>query len=246
MTLYIIGIGLCDEKDITIKGLERVKKSSTVYLETYTSKLQIGIERLEKFYGKKIIPADREIVEKRAEETILKDAATKETAFLVIGDPFSATTHIDIYTRAKDAGIKVEIINNASVLTAIGITGLELYKFGKVTSIPFENKNVKTPYEVYQMNQKNGLHTLFLLDLRPEEDKFMTVNEAIDYLISIGLTKETLCIGCAGLGSKEYELKAANTSELLKKRFTKFPQCLIIPGKLHFVEEEMIERYKIS
>jgi diphthine synthase len=40
MTLYMIGLGLADEKDITIKGLEAVKKCDVVYLENYTSKLQ--------------------------------------------------------------------------------------------------------------------------------------------------------------------------------------------------------------
>ena len=39
MTLYFIGIGLCDEKDISVKGLEIVKKADVVYLENYTSVL---------------------------------------------------------------------------------------------------------------------------------------------------------------------------------------------------------------
>lgn len=35
--LYLIGLGLCDPSDITVKGLEAVKKASRVYLEAYTS-----------------------------------------------------------------------------------------------------------------------------------------------------------------------------------------------------------------
>ncbi len=34
---YLIGIGLYDEKDITVKGLEIVKRVDKVYLEHYTS-----------------------------------------------------------------------------------------------------------------------------------------------------------------------------------------------------------------
>ena len=49
--LYIIGIGLSDEKDISVKGLEAVKKCSKVYLESYTSLLQCSLEDLEKFYN---------------------------------------------------------------------------------------------------------------------------------------------------------------------------------------------------
>ena len=77
--LYLIGIGLNDEKDISVKGLEAVKKCEAVYLESYTSKLACSVQDMEKLYGKSIILADRELVEKRAEQTILKDAKTKET-----------------------------------------------------------------------------------------------------------------------------------------------------------------------
>lgn len=44
--LYVIGLGLSDETDITVKGLEAVKKSERIYLEAYTSILTIGKERL--------------------------------------------------------------------------------------------------------------------------------------------------------------------------------------------------------
>ena len=101
--LYLIGIGLRDEKDISLKGLEAVKKADVVYLENYTSKLSCSVEDLEKLYGKKIITANRELVEQKAEEAILKNAQTKNVAFLVIGDVFGATTHVDLMLRAKKA-----------------------------------------------------------------------------------------------------------------------------------------------
>lgn len=46
MVLYLIGLGLADEKDITVKGLEAVRKSSRVYLEAYTSILMVDKEKL--------------------------------------------------------------------------------------------------------------------------------------------------------------------------------------------------------
>ena len=70
MTLNLIGLGLNDEKDITLKGLELVKKADFVYLENYTSKLNCNLSYLEKLYGKKIILADRKLVEMDAEKTI--------------------------------------------------------------------------------------------------------------------------------------------------------------------------------
>lgn len=99
MTLYLIGIGLNDEKDITLKGLEAVKKCELVFLENYTSKLQCSVSDLEKLYGKKIILADREMVEKNSDKIIDEK---KDTALLVVGDPMGATTHIDIMMRARE------------------------------------------------------------------------------------------------------------------------------------------------
>lgn len=39
--LYLVGLGLADEKDITVKGLEIVKKADRVYLEAYTAVLLV-------------------------------------------------------------------------------------------------------------------------------------------------------------------------------------------------------------
>ncbi|MBW2978344.1 diphthine synthase [Candidatus Woesearchaeota archaeon] len=243
MTLYFIGIGLNDEKDITVKGLSIVKKCDFVYLESYTSILQISISKLEEYYGKKIILANRELVEKKAEETILKNAKDKEVAFLVIGDPMCATTHTDLLLRAKKAGIKTSVVHNTSIINAIGITGLEVYKFGKVTSIPFENSNVKAPYEVLERNLKNDLHTLFLLDLNPEESRFLTIKEATEYLIKQGMPEEHLCVGCARIGAEDFFIKKGKASEIKEIDFGKPPYCLVVPAKLHFIEEEALGRF---
>ena len=44
--LYIVGLGLGDHEDITLKGLNAVKRSTKVFLEHYTSILTIGKEKL--------------------------------------------------------------------------------------------------------------------------------------------------------------------------------------------------------
>lgn len=235
MTLYFIGIGLNDEKDISLKGLEIIKKCSKIYLESYTSLLQVNVSKLEELYGKKIILADRELVEKNSDEILSSDAA-----FLVIGDALSATTHIDLMQRAKEKKIDVEIIHNASVLTAVAVTGLQLYKFGKTTSIPFHD--AITPCKIIKENQSIGAHTLCLLDLDLINKKFLTISEAIDK-IKEGITEETLLIGCARLGSKDFFIKKGTASELKEIDFGSAPYCLIVPGNLHFMEEEMLQTY---
>ncbi|MBS3139706.1 diphthine synthase [Candidatus Woesearchaeota archaeon] len=250
MALYLIGLGLADEKDISVKGLEIVKSCDLIYLESYTSLLQRSKECLEQFYGKKVFLAAREFTEQKTKK-IINEAKTKTVAFLIVGDPFSATTHIELFRQAKENNVEVKIINNASILTAVGITGLQLYKFGKITSIPFDNPNLETPYLVLKENLSLGLHTLFLLDLKPEENRFMAANEAIKILENIELKKkekiitdDTLVVGCARLGSDDYLIKAGRLSEIKQQDFGKAPHCLIIPGKLHFMEEELLDLYK--
>ncbi len=246
MVLYIIGIGLDNEKDITLKGLEAVKSCKFVYLESYTSKLNCDIESLERLYGKRIVPVNRGLVENNSDE-ILEKAKQDNVAFLVAGDAFSATTHTDLKMQAISKKIPVKIIHNASILTAVGDSGLELYKFGKTTSIPFDNDNITTPYEVLGMNLKMGLHTLFLLDIDAENAKFMQVREALDYLLKTernekkGLVSTgTLCIGCGKVGAVDAKIKAGAVNHILQENFPGL-QCLIIPGKLHFIEEEALK-----
>ncbi|MBI4151668.1 diphthine synthase [Candidatus Woesearchaeota archaeon] len=252
MTFYIIGIGLGTEKDITVRGLEAVRRCDTIYFEKYTSLLQCSMSDVEQFYGKKIIPADRVLSEQGA-DGLIAEAKTKNVAFVVVGDPFSATTHIELFRQALHNGIPVEIINNASVLTAVGITGLQLYKFGKTTSIPFleDHPHLETPYEVIFENQQRGLHTLCLLDLQPEKQRFMTIPHALEILERIEERKHTkminddlLVVGCARLGSSDFCVKAGALREMKHVDFGKPPQCLIIPGKLHFSEEEMLAFFR--
>jgi len=239
--LYIIGIGLGDEKDITLKGLESIKKCDFVYLENYTSKLtNAKIADLERLYGKKIIPADRSLIENSNE--LLQKSKKNNAAFLVIGDPFGATTHVNLLLEAKKQNIEVKIIHNTSILNAIGEVGLELYKLGHVTSIPFHNKDIKTAIKVFNKNYKNDMHTLFLLDLDPINNRYMTVKEAIDYLLRNNINKNILAVGCSAIGSDEPEIKADKLENLKDYDFKKYPQCLIIPAKkLHFIEEEALK-----
>ena len=253
MTLYLIGLGLGNEKDISVKGLEIVKRCDLVYLENYTSLLQCSNHELAKFYNREIILADRKTTE-NGDEKIVEEARNQEVAFLVIGDPFSATTHVDLLKLAKEKNVDVKVLNNASVLTAVGITGLQLYKFGKTTSIPFldDFPQLETPYHVIKQNRESGMHTLCLLDIKSDQNRFMTVSQAIEVLEDIeqrlgeGLVKDDLfVIGCSRLGTDKAIIKAGKLKKIKEIDYGDAPHCLIIPGNMHFVEEEMINNYII-
>lgn len=167
MVLFLIGLGLGDEKDITVRGLECVKSCKMLYLEYYTSVLGINKDKLEEFYGVPIIVADREMVESQAEQ-IYKEAGESNIGFLVVGDPLCATTHVDLILRAKCLGIKVEVIHNTSVMGAVASCGLPLYQYGYTVSIPFFEENWKPSsfYERIKYNQAGGMHTLCLVDIK--------------------------------------------------------------------------------
>ena len=152
---------------------------------------------LEKFYDKKIILADRTFVEEGDE--IITNAKKDDVAFLVIGDVFSATTHIHLFKQAIQDKIKVKVINNVSILTAVGITGLELYKFGKTTSMPnwVEHTNKPTSFVNYiKQNQSIDAHTLILTDIGLE------IKDAIEQLQesakNIKLPEKIIAISNAG------------------------------------------------
>lgn len=271
---YVIGLGLGNEKDITVKGLEIIRKCDRVYLEAYTSILTVGKETLEKFYERPILIADRELVENESEE-ILSNADKEDVAFLVVGDPFGATTHTDLVLRAREKGIKTEIVHNASILNAIGCCGLQLYSYGEVVSIPYwtETWQPDSFYEKIVENRKRGLHTLCLLDIKVKEPtldsilkkkkeymapKFMSVAEAANQLIQIIERKKnesnrsnfdegSLVIGLARIGSEDQKVLACDLSEMRDVQLGAPLHSLVIPAeKLHPLETEFLEQFTIK
>ncbi|QRV98193.1 tetrapyrrole (Corrin/Porphyrin) methylases [Ceratobasidium sp. AG-Ba] len=169
---YVIGLGLCDEKDITVRGLEVCISAllGAEIVSTYTSILLVDKERLEEFYGKPIITAYRETVETESDE-ILRNAREEDVALLVVGDPFGATTHTDMLIRARELSIPTTVIHNASIMNAVGACGLQLYNFGQAVSLPFYTDSWKPDswYDRVVENVEKGMHTLVLLDIKVRE-----------------------------------------------------------------------------
>lgn len=201
--LYLIGLGLSDPEDISVKGLNIVKNVAEVYLEHYTSILGCDITELEKFYGRSIKLVDREMMEEGCQEIFnIAKQNPAGVAVLVVGDPLNATTHSDLILRAVSQNISYQVIHNASILNAVACCGLQIYSFGPAISIPFWTDTWK-PDSFYNKiidNLKNGFHTLCLLDIKVKEPnldllargikkmeppRFMTVNQAAEQLLEI-------------------------------------------------------------
>jgi len=249
--LYLIGLGLFDEKDLTLRGLEQLKESDYVYAELYTSFFHGDLQRLEALCGKKITVLKRADLEEHPEDTVLKHAGEKTVSLLVAGDPMVATTHVDLALRARAKGAAVKVIHSSSVYSAVAETGLQIYKFGKTTSVVYPEKSYfpESPYDALKENRERGLHTLCLLDVKAEEDRYMTVAEAVGILFEIEkkrrqgvFTGDTLCVGVSRLGGDTL-IKAGKAQDVLNADFGKPPHALIVPGKLHYLEEEALKAF---
>lgn len=59
--LYLVGLGLADETDITVRGLEIVKKADRVYLEAYTSILLVDTEKLVRWLTSELVSSFLEV-----------------------------------------------------------------------------------------------------------------------------------------------------------------------------------------
>ncbi|KAM7541707.1 hypothetical protein Aperf_G00000010237 [Anoplocephala perfoliata] len=157
--LYLIGLGLSKIEDITVFGLDLVKKCDHVYVDAYTSVLTHGVERISKFCGVEVKSADREFTESE-NNSMISLAKTSNVAFLVVGDPLCATTHTGTSCNTF-----------IGIMTAVACCGLQLYRMGETVSIPLwvEYYYPESFYSKIAANFVRGLHTLCLLDIKMKE-----------------------------------------------------------------------------
>ncbi|NIM47458.1 MAG: diphthine synthase [Candidatus Aenigmarchaeota archaeon] len=235
--LYLIGLGLNDENDLTLKAIEIAKKCEC-FIELYTSVWKGSLDNLKEIIKKDIKILNRADLEENL-ELFIEKTKENDVALFVPGDPLAATTHIDIVYEAKRKKIPVKIIHNASIFSAIGEAGLQLYKYGKVATIPLSGK-IKNVKDALKRNKRLGLHTLLLLDIDLENNIFMKVADAIKILLKKKVIKETdqiIAFSNAGGDSKLFYDSARG----FKMKHIESPAVLIIPGRLHFREKDFLE-----
>ena len=212
------------------------------------------------------------MVESSSDE-ILRDADTKDVAFLVVGDPFSATTHTDLALRCRqhEPQITTRTLPNASILTAVGATGLSLYNFGQTVSMVFFTESWK-PSSFYDRMAENvslGLHTLVLLDIKVKEPdlqalargkivyekpRFMTVARCASQMLEVeeerqqGICgKEALAVGVARLGSEDQMIVAGTLEELSSADLGRPLHSLVLCGKkMHEMEWEYVREFAVN
>jgi diphthine synthase len=246
--LYLIGAGLHSYKDLSLKSIGILKKCDKIYYENYTSLQQVSIKELENFLNKEIIICDREIIE--TDNRFFEESKDLNVAILVSGTPMFATTHIDLILKSKENNIEVEIVHNASILNVYGCLGLYSYHYGKTVSIPYFTDTWK-PTSFYLnicSNMKNQLHTLCLLDIKVDEQRFMTVNEALKQILYSEeqhqekcITSKTKVFAICRFGCPDQLIDYDSIENLITKDFGKPLHSIVIPSKLDVVEGETVD-----
>jgi len=235
--LYIIGLGL-NVKGISLEGLEIVKKCKKIYLESYTVEFPYSVKELGKVIGKSVDVFGRGDVES---EKLVNEGKKKDVCLLVYGSPLFATTHMTLINDCKKAKVKIKVIYASSVFDAIAESGLQLYKFGKISSMPKWDKNFEPMsfLDYVIENLKINAHSLILVDIG------LKFEDALNELVESALVKKLKLdriLVCSQLGvNGKFYYGSIND---LKGKKIKAPFCFVIPSKMHFAEEEVVSCFE--
>ncbi|ELY93353.1 diphthine synthase [Natrialba hulunbeirensis JCM 10989] len=247
--LTFIGLGLYDDRSITVEGQEALRTADRVYAEFYTSKL-IGatVEELESAHDIEIEVRDRAGVEQHPEE-MLDAAESEDVAFLTAGDTMISTTHVDLRLRAHDRGIDTHVIHGVTAQTATSsLTGLQNYRFGKATTLPFPYAHgadglPASVTDTIDENRADGLHTVVYLDIkvgheRADEDEYMTADVGAELLAEA--YPDLVGVVVARAGSPEPLVEAGTMTELADREFGEPLHLLVVPGECHLLEADAL------
>ena len=246
--LCFAGLGLNGVESITLEVQKILKNADLVYLEEFTSPISnTERKKLEKIVKGEFKIAKRWLVEDGKE--ILKNSKKKKVVLLTYGDPFIATTHIELRTRAIQEKIKTVAFHAASSITAlVGECGLHYYKIGRIVTIMNDIKSMTTPYYVTYANALEGNHTVFLLEYNQDEKFFHKPSNAFSDLLTTEkeqkrkiISPSTFAIVASRIGFKNQKIIAGKISNLIKQNFGKPPHSIIIPGRLHFTESDAVK-----
>ena len=245
--LWFVGLGISGLGSISLDAQNILKKADIVYLEQFTSIIpKSDITKLKKLVKGEFKAVKRWMVEDGQE--ILKNAKKKNVVLLSYGDPYIATTHIELRTRAIQEKIKTNTIHASSALTAlVGECGLHYYKIGKVVTIMKEIQSTSAYYAIYG-NLLSGDHTILLLEYNQDADFFLDPKDALSNLLATEkeqtrnvLSQNIFAIVASRIGLKDQTITAGKISSLIKIDFGKPPHTIIIPGSLHFTESDALK-----
>lgn len=247
--LYFAGIGISGANSISIELKDLLASCDIAYLEQFTS--PISDEELEKIREMTLRGefkiAKRWFVEDGNE--ILQKAKEKIVVLLSYGDPFIATTHIELRTRAIQEKINTKSIHGASAITAmVGECGLHYYKVGRITTIMEEERLLSNQYYILYKNLIEGNHTILLLEYNQDSGFFLSPHKALEKMIETEraekrkvITNDSFVIVASRIGFEDQAITAGKISSMMDHDFGAPPHTIVVPGRLHFTEVDAIK-----
>ncbi|MGH0167601.1 UNVERIFIED_CONTAM: hypothetical protein FKN15_053091 [Acipenser sinensis] len=183
------------------------------------------------------------------DDEILKDADVADVAFLVVGDPFGATTHSDLVLRAVKAGISYRVIHNASIMNAVGCCGLQVLYGDTVVCTAWIARDIKV--------KEQSVENLIKGRKIYEPPRYMSVNQASEQLLEIiqnrrgqseelALSEDTICVGLSRVGAEDQKILAGPLKEMASVELGSPLHSLIISGHLHPLEIDMLKLFAVS
>jgi diphthine synthase len=174
--------------------------------------------------------------------------------------------------RARELSIPTRSIPNASILTSIGTTGLQLYNFGQTVSMVFFLDNWKPAsfYDRVAENARIGLHTLVLLDIKVKEQslenmargrkiyeppRYMTVAQCAAQMLEVEeeikmegvYGRESLAVGVARVGSENEKIVAGTLEELCDADLGAPLHSLVLLGRrTHDLERDFLLEFAVD
>ncbi|MCI4341404.1 MAG: diphthine synthase [Thermoplasmata archaeon] len=251
--LCFAGLGLGDDPELDGPLRTLVNAAGAVLLDNYTSSVgPAQLEALRRLAGPRLQILDRTAAEEGG-AVLAALAVHDRVLFLTAGDPFVATTHVELRLRAESSGHHWRYRPGASILSAVpSFLGLQHYRFGRVISIPFPADGYVPSSFVDRIaaNRSAGLHSLVLLDLVPAEGRYLSADAALGILEERDpefrqLPASLEVAVAARVGRADAAGWYGPRTELRRRRFGEAPHSLVVPApELHFEEAAALERFR--
>ena len=246
--LWFVGLGISGISELSDNTISIIKNADTVYLESFTSPIsETEKEQLANMCDGEFKIAKRWLVEDGNE--ILENAKNREVVLISYGDPYIATTHLELKTRAVTDKIETKTIHSSSIVSSlIGEIGLQYYKVGKILTIMNDPKSMITPYNTISNNLLSKMHSVILLEYNEDKSFFLDPQDALSLLLDAEkiqngkiISLDTFAIIASRIGKSDQNITSGKISNLIKKEFGNPPHTIIIPGSLHFTESNAVK-----
>ena len=246
--LWFVGLGISGISELSDSTISVIKNADIVYLESFTSPIsETEKEQLANMCDGEFKIAKRWLVEDGNE--ILENAKKREVVLISYGDPYIATTHLELKTRAVTDKIETKTIHSSSIVSSlIGEIGLQYYKVGKILTVMNDPKSMITPYNTISNNLLSKMHSVILLEYNEDKSFFLAPQDALSLLLDAEkiqngkiISLDTFAIIASRIGKSDQNITSGKISNLIKKEFGNPPHTIIIPGSLHFTESNAVK-----